>query len=116
MKFKIGLGGKTIITAMRECGYAPAFVPLRGTTARKPDEFAFQRFLGRRRYPRFHAYCQLAADGKTAILNLHLDQKQPSYNGSHAHSGEYDGPLVEQEAARIRSFTQVPGPQAEPRL
>jgi len=39
-------------------------------------------------------------------LNLHLDQKQPSYAGAPAHNAEYDGDLVAAEMARIKSFTQ----------
>lgn len=42
----------------------------------------------------------------TVTLNLHLDQKQPSYQGSHAHSGEYKGALIEVEVARIKNITR----------
>lgn len=75
---------------MRACGYAPA------------GEFVFHRFIAGRAYPKFHIYCSVSPDKTTASLNLHLDQKQPSYKGTHAHSGEYDGDLVETEAARIQ--------------
>lgn len=37
------------------------------------------------------------------MVNLHLDMKKPSYAGTSAHAGEYDGALVEQEAERIRA-------------
>ncbi|MEK7167794.1 MAG: hypothetical protein AAB791_02210 [Patescibacteria group bacterium] len=57
---------------------------------------SFVRRLGSNFYPRFHAYVE------GSQINLHLDQKQPSYEGSHAHSGEYDGELVESEAERIK--------------
>jgi len=53
-------------------------------------------------YPRFHIYLKQAGD--RLIFNLHLDQKQPSYNGAHAHSGEYDGPIIENEADRIKQL------------
>ncbi|KKU92987.1 MAG: hypothetical protein UY45_C0001G0091 [Parcubacteria group bacterium GW2011_GWA1_49_26] len=77
---------------MRECGYTPQ------------EKLVFHRFLARRRYPKFHIYASVSANKKTAVLNLHLDQKRPSYKGSHAHSAEYDGPVVENEAVRIQSF------------
>lgn len=50
-------------------------------------------------YPRYHVYLEQTGDGVSA--NLHLDQKQPSYGAGHAHSGEYDGPLIERERDRI---------------
>ena len=105
MKFKINLSGKTILNAMRSCGYAPAFAK---ASAGKPDEFAFHRFLAGRFYPKFHLYCKVSDAKKSAVLNLHLDQKQPSYKGTHAHSGEYEGKLIEQEAERIqRTITKT---------
>lgn len=53
-------------------------------------------------YPRFHVYME-ERDGR-AYLNLHLDQKKPSYPGAHAHNADYDGDNVEREAARIQGF------------
>ena len=55
-------------------------------------------------YPRFHAYLELT--GSETKLNLHLDMKKPSYGGNAAHSGEYEGELVENEAQRIKSLTE----------
>ena len=46
-------------------------------------------------FPRYHAYIEDKAEGLQ--INLHVDQKEASHEGSHAHSGEYDGPLVEAE-------------------
>lgn len=60
---------------------------------------SYVRRLGGENYPRFHIY--LNEENGSQILNLHLDQKKPSYAGAHAHSGEYDGELVEREASRI---------------
>ena len=100
MRINIPLSGKTLYTIMRSLGYAPAY-------SASPDEFAFQRLLGGRAYPKFHAYCTLSQDGKSATLNLHLDQKQPSYAGSHAHNAEHSGPVVEAEAARITSLSST---------
>jgi acid phosphatase class B len=86
MKFNIPKEYKNMVIAMRKCGYVP-------------HEESFVRGS---RYPRFHIYAKTLTDG--IQLNLHLDQKKPSYKGSRAHNGEYDGPLVEQEAARIQKI------------
>ncbi|OHA64705.1 MAG: hypothetical protein A2940_01985 [Candidatus Wildermuthbacteria bacterium RIFCSPLOWO2_01_FULL_48_29] len=107
MKFSINLSGKTLYTFMRECGYAPAFAPRKPAAAGGGgQESAFHRFLAGRSYPKFHAYCAPAQDAKTAIINLHLDQKQASYKGSHAHSAEHEGPLLDEEAARIKALSR----------
>ncbi len=55
-------------------------------------------------YPRFHLYITEQADGY--IFALHLDQKRPSYKGSTAHSGEYEGSIIEDEARRINSIAR----------
>lgn len=91
MKFDIPFQGVNIGNSMRKCGYAP-------------DKLgdAFSKPLRSGRYPKFHIYY---TRGKTTLaLDLHLDQKQPSYQGSHAHSGEYDGALVETEVERIKTL------------
>jgi len=104
MKFSINLSGKTLYTFMRECGYAPAFAPRKPAAAGGGgQELAFHRFLAGRFYPKFHAYCALAKDSKTAIINLHLDQRRPSYKGLHAHNAEHEGPLLDDEAVRIKT-------------
>jgi hypothetical protein len=68
----------------------------------KSREEVFSRRLGGRGYPKFHLYAHKEDD--TLIANLHLDQKKPVYSGVTAHSGEYDGELIEQEAERIKFF------------
>lgn len=60
---------------------------------------SFQRRLGPTDFPRFHAYIDRTDTGFR--INLHLDQKAACYTGTSAHSGEYDGELVAQEASRI---------------
>ena len=73
---------------------------------------SFARRAGGAPYPRFHAYVE-DRDGGVQI-NLHLDQKLASYEGAHAHSGEYDGPLVIQEIERIKSqITSWQSPPAQ---
>jgi hypothetical protein len=67
-------------------------------------EFNLVRRLQFDNYPRFHIYAKHAGD--RLIINLHLDQKKPSYKGTHAHSGEYEGPVVEEEADRIKEILE----------
>jgi len=77
-------------------------------------EMNFVRPLSSTGYPRFHIYLKINparnaspsdAGGpkrKNIAFNLHLDQKRPIYKGTTAHSGEYEGELIEQEIARIK--------------
>ncbi len=74
---------------------------------RNASEISYARRLGTGFYPRFHVY----VNGQT--VNLHLDQKQASYQGSSAHSGEYDGDTVESEGARILTVMDQFNNQAE---
>lgn len=67
----------------------------------KDNQLSFSKPLGSTRYPRFHIY--LTQDGTEIEMNIHLDQKAPSYGKETAHSGEYDGSLVEKEVIRIKS-------------
>ena len=92
---KIDIGTKeSIITVFRKAGY--------GLLGQDPDtgEVSFARRAGGGDYPRFHAYVK--TDKGVMTINLHLDQKKPSYSGSHAHNAEYSGELIEGEAERIR--------------
>lgn len=84
-------GGSTdnLYLTLRHLGYSPS-----------RDEESYMRRLRGSLYPRFHLY--VSEDSRGTVLNLHLDQKQPSYAGTSAHAGEYDGATVETEADRIR--------------
>lgn len=62
---------------------------------------SYSKRLYRDHYPRYHVYLKEVGDKLT--FSLHIDQKQTSYQGSHAHAGEYDGPLVEQEINNLKS-------------
>jgi hypothetical protein len=55
-------------------------------------------------YPRFHVYVEETE--QTLEIDLHLDQKKPQYKGARAHNGEYDGPVVEREIARIAGWVK----------
>jgi len=83
------------LNLMRRVGYS--FV---GRDERTGEE-GYQRRLSSGDYPKFHAFVK--KDGDFVFVNLHLDQKRPSYGGQTAHSGEYeDSELLEKEAEIIR--------------
>ena len=69
-------------------------------------EYNMVRRLQFGNYPRFHVYLRLQNDNY--IFSLHIDQKKPIYGakGVHAHNGEYFGPVVEDEADRIKEILQ----------
>lgn len=94
MKFTVKFSGN-IYNLMRQAGYHP-----HETGEEKAGESSFARRLSNSDYPRFHVY----VSHETHELNLHLDQKKPSYEGATAHSGEYEGELVEKEAERIKQI------------
>ena len=84
---------------LRRAGYVPFRDPRSG-------EESYVRRLGTHFYPRFHLYVdELPSQLR---LNLHLDQKQASYQGFRKHSGEYDGVTVEAEAARLYTALDLP--------
>lgn len=85
---------------LRHAGYALI-------SDREAGQISFARRLTRDFYPRFHVYYleeKNAAGEETVTFNLHLDQKRPGYEGFSRHNAEYDGDVVEQEAARLRSL------------
>ena len=61
---------------------------------------SYVRRLTMDHYPRLHMY--FTEDQSAIHLNLHLDQKKASYAGQTAHSGEYDGEIVEGEIERLK--------------
>jgi len=63
---------------------------------------SFVRPLERGGYPRFHLY--IKEKGTDLIFDLHLDQKKPVFKTVTDHAGEYDGPVVENEAQRIKQL------------
>ncbi len=79
---------ENLYSFMRDCGYMPF-------------HNSYIRPLAPSGYPRFHIY--ISETDEKYIFNLHLDQKKPSYGKESAHSGEYDGQVVGQEARRIQN-------------
>ena len=94
MDFTIKNVQKTIVSVARELGYV--IIDTNG------NEYNLVRKLNYDNYPRFHAYVK--QQGSDFNFSLHLDQKAPRYEGSHAHNGEYFGPVVETEADRIKEI------------
>jgi hypothetical protein len=84
---------------IRRCGYGLVRDP-------RARENSYSRRLGSNIYPRFHMYIN---SEDPLILNLHIDQKQTSYEGSTAHSGDYDSDLIKQEADRIYNQILIEG-------
>ena len=78
----------------------------------RSGETSYHRRLGQNIFPNFHVY--LSEDARGVEISLHLDQKQPSYGSGHMHSGDYDGPVIENELTRIKeSFLSAPAPETE---
>ena len=67
---------------------------------RSQKESYVKRLSGTAHYPRFHVYIKKQQLG-LIHLNIHLDMKKVSYEGSNAHSGEYDTDEVREEAKAI---------------
>lgn len=65
---------------------------------------SYSRRAGTGQFPRYHAYVDYVGD--MVHINVHLDAKAASYTGTSAHAGEYDGPLIETEMARIQAAVQ----------
>jgi len=92
MKFKFPQKSWNSSNLIRRCGYGEWY-------DQEFNKTSYTRKLGSGNYPRFHVY--LTDYDKYFEVDMHLDQKQPSYGVGHAHSGEYEGDAVENEARRI---------------
>jgi len=97
MKFVIENSNENIVSLVRSLGYA--------LKPGESGEFNCVRPIGNTGYPRFHLFVE--EDKDKFIFKLHLDQKRPSYSGSSAHSGEYEGQVVEEEAERIQKIVEA---------
>ncbi len=82
-------------SSIRRCGYGQV-------TDRRTRQVSYARRLTGGLYPRFHVYIEEAGDNWS--FNLHLDQRAPIYAGVTAHSGEYDGEVVEGEGERLHQL------------
>ena len=93
MDFTVKNIKENILSVARQIGYIML-------EAKSPNEYNLVRKLTGNHYPRFHIYVKQR--GEHFDFSLHLDQKKPIYKGVHAHAGEYEGPVVEAEADRIK--------------
>jgi len=91
-------------TWLRHAGYALIFDRRRGVQS-------FVKRLGNNFYPRLHLYFN--ENGDNITFDIHLDQKQASYEGSHMHNAEYDNDLVIKEINYLKSLLGVASNQAE---
>jgi len=73
-----------------------------GEQRTRAGQISYVKRVAGERFPRYHAYVEDLNDG--IQVNLHIDQKESSYEGTSAHAGEYEGPLVEREMTRISGF------------
>jgi hypothetical protein len=65
-------------------------------------EMAFVKKLTDREFPRFHVFVKIV--GYKFEVNIHIDHKRVSYEGSSTHSGEYSGDskLLQSEVDRLK--------------
>lgn len=70
-----------------------------GEQRTRTGQISYVKRVAGERFPRYHAYVEDMNGGLQ--VNLHVDQKEASYEGTSAHAGEYEGPLVDVEMQRI---------------
>ncbi|MBI5794566.1 hypothetical protein HZA87_05835 [Candidatus Uhrbacteria bacterium] len=70
-----------------------------GEQRTRAGQISYVKRVAGERFPRYHAYVEDLNGGMQ--VNLHVDQKEASYEGTSAHAGEYEGPVVEREMKRI---------------
>ena len=87
MKFLVDNNKYNILALTRLLGYHPH------------KNQSFSRRLNSGQFPRFHIYLSQVVKGWE--FSLHLDQKGACYQDQVAHSGDYDGPILEEEKIRI---------------
>jgi hypothetical protein len=73
-----------------------------GEQRTRSGQISYVKRVGGGRFPRYHAYVEDLNGG--IQVNLHVDQKEASYESGRAHAGEYEGPLVEREMTYIVGF------------
>lgn len=98
MDFEIKNIQKNIAVVAHEIGYVII-------DAKENGEYNLVRKIHLDNFPRFHIYVQ--QQGNNYVFGLHLDQKKPVYEGSHAHNGEYFGPVIDEEADRIKNILKI---------
>lgn len=77
-------------------------ISLRDKIQSEQGDVSYIRRMTNGEFPRFHVYIEAKPNGFQ--INLHLDQKAPTYGENTAHSGEYDGQIVEMEGKRVKEI------------
>lgn len=97
MKIIIENPSASVANFFRRAGYA--------FQKREGEEMAFVRRLTDQPFPRFHLFCRIV--DFSFHVNIHIDHKATSYEGSSMHSGEYgeDSQLLQDEADRLKKIT-----------
>ncbi|MCF7795332.1 hypothetical protein K9M50_03165 [Patescibacteria group bacterium] len=96
MKYRVSveeIGELNVERFLRTLGWAQIY-------DRRGDKFSYVKRLSRDFYPRLHLYVKKYPDNY--VFDLHLDQKKASYEGHSAHSGEYEGDLVNNALESIK--------------
>lgn len=75
-----------------------------GEQRTRAGQISYVRRVSGERFPRYHAYVEDTNGGLQ--VNLHVDQKEASYEGTSAHAGEYEGSVVDREMRRIVEFVE----------
>jgi hypothetical protein len=88
MKFLINNNKYNIVALTRRIGYHP-----------HRNGKSYSRRLENGEFPRFHIYTKELNGG--IEFSLHLDQKGACHTGQTAHSGDYDGDILDNEKERI---------------
>lgn len=89
---------RNIVMAMRRAGYLMLGEYDEG------GELSFVKKIDIHNYPRFHVYLKMNQDEEILIINLHLDQKKPTYEQAKDHGADYEGVLIEQEMERLKTL------------
>ncbi|HKK54549.1 MAG TPA: hypothetical protein VJ926_03460 [Patescibacteria group bacterium] len=107
MKYRVSvaeIGELNIEKFLRTLGWAQIY-DSRG------DKYSYVKRLSRDFYPRLHLYVKKYPDNY--VFDLHLDQKKASYEGHSAHSGEYEGEMVNNALETIKRALKAKTSSAE---
>lgn len=85
---------------LRRAGFAYIYDNIR-------EHGSYVKRLSRDYYPRLHVYVMEKKDQtgrELIVIEMHLDQKKASYEGTKMHSAEYDGEVVEAEIENLKNL------------
>jgi len=88
---------------LRRAGFAYIYDNLKG-------HGSYIKRLNRDFFPRLHVYVMEKKDATgrdLIVIEMHLDQKKASYEGSKMHSAEYDGEVVEAEINNLKNLMRT---------